>query len=274
MASHTIEGRKMMKEQKAVFDMENVLLSNLLPPKIIERVIIDKDSVLELAENIKQIGLINPITVKKKNGKFEIVAGHRRFLALKHLGIKETSVKVINEVRASGEVIKLSENLMREDLNDYEEGNMLAVLKKMIKGNDKLVAKAIGKSEAYVRQKIGILKYPVDVREALQYGRIVFSVARELVRLKNDGLRREYLKHAVNGGATPALVKTWVDDIIQAEKRDKAEDQEQVSDNPQLQVPKPVYICSVHGGNTDMNNSQLYRVCADCQKQLNIGGQG
>ena len=84
MSSHTIEGRKMMKEQKAVFDMENVLLSNLLPPKIIERVIIDKDSVMELAENIKQIGLINPITVKKKNGKFEIVAGHRRFLALKH----------------------------------------------------------------------------------------------------------------------------------------------------------------------------------------------
>jgi ParB-like chromosome segregation protein Spo0J len=169
-------------------------------------------------------------------------------------------------------VVKLSENLMREDLNDYEEGNMLAVLKKLIKGNDKLVAKAIGKSEAYVRQKIGILKYPEDVREALQYGRIVFSVARELVRIKNDGLRREYLKHAVSGGATPALVKGWVDDIIKAEKRDKEIEEEYQADKPSLQVPKPYFICSVHGGETDMNKSQLYRICADCQNELKIGG--
>lgn len=272
MASHTSEGRKMMKEQAAIFKMEDVPMSKIVPPKIVERIIIDKEAVMELAENIKQIGLINAITVKQVSGKYEIVAGHRRFLALKHLGIKTTSVKVINEIRSSGEVVKLSENLMREDLNDYEEGNMLAVLKKLIKGNDKLVAKAIGKSEAYVRQKIGILKYPEDVREALQYGRIVFSVARELVRIKNDGLRREYLKHAVSGGATPALVKGWVDDIIKAEKRDKEISDETEGDKPNLQVPKPYFICSVHGGETDMNQSQLYRICSKCQSELKIGG--
>ena len=272
MASHTTEGRKMMKSQEALFEMVDVPLSKLMPPVIVERIIIDQQSVLELAENIKQIGLINAITVKKNNGKFEIVAGHRRYLALKYLGIKKVSVKLINEIRSSGEVVKLSENLMREDLNDYEEGNMLATLKKLIKGNDKLVAKAIGKSEAYVRQKIGILKYPLEVQEALRSGSIVFSVARELIRIKNEGLRKEYLKHAVNGGATPALVKGWVDDIIQAEKKDKEISENYQGDKPNLQVPKPYFICSVHGGETDMNNSQLYRICSDCQTELKIGG--
>jgi ParB family chromosome partitioning protein len=272
MPGTTHEAKIMSKSSNAIFVTANVSMREIVEPLLVERKVIDRDAILELAGNIKQVGLINALTVKKNKGKYEIVAGHRRYLALKMLGIKKVAVKIINEVKASGEIVKLSENLMREDLNDWEEGNMLYILRKMTKGNDKSVAKSIGKSEAYVRQKIGILKYPEEVREALQMGRIVFSVARELVRIKNDGLRKEYLKHAVTGGATPALVKTWVDDITQAEKRDKikAGEAEKVSSN--LQVQKPYYICSVHEGPTDIENSQLYRICRDCIKELKIGG--
>lgn len=272
MASATTAGRELMKTGIGTFLMETIAVSSIIKPAIIEREVIDKTGIEELAENIKQAGLINPITVKKVNGKYEIVAGHRRYLAIKLLGITKLQVKVINEGKGYSEIIKLSENLLREDLNDYEEAKMLVLMKNLMKANDKVVGKAIGKSEAYVRQKTGIMKYPEMLRGALQRGVINFSVARELARLKNENLMREYLKHAINSGATPALVEAWVDDVIRAEKLEKGIGVNTSKGKAGLQVAGAVFICSVCEGKTDITKSQLFRVCVDCQTKVGLGG--
>ncbi|HEY6437020.1 MAG TPA: hypothetical protein VIY47_10540, partial [Ignavibacteriaceae bacterium] len=135
----------------------------------------------------------------------------------------------------------------------------------------KQVAKHIGKSLSYVNQKLEILKYPENVREALQDGKIVFSVARELVRLKNVNLRDEYLKHAVRGGATPALVKEWVDDILRAEKAQVKSDDDMKAEGGMQNIPLTEYFCFICGGKADVTNSGLYRGHHKCAEKLQGG---
>lgn len=251
-------------------DQESGVLNfhKLIPPAFVERNSIDKDAVQELAENIKKVGLINPIMVKQNKDKFEIVAGHRRYLALKLLGAVSVQCNIVTGTVAETEFIKLSENLMREDLNDVEEAQMLMRLKKLSKGTEASVAKIIGKSEGYVRQKLNILKYPERLYQALADQKITFSVARELIRVKNESLMHEYLRHAVEGGATPALVKMWVDDIIQTEKREQEIARGHINETSNIQPVKHFYECEICKEAASLVDSQLHRIHSECWNEI------
>ncbi len=254
-------------------EREFVSVRKIIKPEYIERFKIDKSGIEDLAENIKAVGLINPLVVKRNGEKFEIVAGHRRFLALKMLGANKISCVIVKGKDYELEMVKLSENLLREDINVMEETEMLKRLRDITKFNDKKLAKSIGKSEGYVRQRMNILKYPDMLKEALIKGEITFSVSRELVRLKNENMMKEYLKHAVNGGATPALVKNWVDDILFQDKIDKDNSNDNIEVSTGLQVPGAQFFCFICGEQTNFNESQLYRIDHECSKALKSGGQ-
>lgn len=251
-------------------DIEKGILHfrTLVPPSFVERNTIERDAIEELAENIKRVGLINPLMVKKVKDKYEIVAGHRRYLALKLLGAISVQCNIVTGTVAETEFIKLSENLMREDLNDVEEAQMLMRLKKISQGTEKSVAKQIGKSEGYVRQKLTILKYPERLFKALADKKITFSVARELMRLKNENLLFEYLKHAVEGGATPALVKSWVDDIIFQEKREGLIAKGHTVESIDVQQTKHFYECHLCKEAASLVDSGLFRIHYACEKEL------
>lgn len=272
MRSVTVEGRDLFKTGAAKFVLKAVEIQNILEPKIMARDNLDQEYIDELARNIKQVGLINPITVKKSGGKYEIVAGHMRYLALKLLGVKSTQVHIINEVNNTGEIIKLSENLIRQDLNDVEEAVMIINLQSLTKLDDDKMGLMLGKSKSYIRQKLAILKYRERLREALRKGEISFSVSRELHRIKNENLQSEYLRHSINGGATPALVKEWVDQIMyqqrEVDKEFKSEDDNETK--PAFEEVK--FQCYLCGKVTDLINSKLYRIDNNCVKELQSGG--
>jgi ParB family chromosome partitioning protein len=178
-------------------------------------------------------------------------------------------IKNLGKLQA--DTVKLSENIYREDLTDLEEAESLQHLMKVGKVDSKKLAKQIGKSLSYVNQKLEILKYPENIRVALQDQKIVFSVARELVRLKNEGLRTEYLRHAINGGATPAIAKEWVDDIIRAEKLEQGKiTAEQAAAGP-TQVQAPQYFCFACGDKASLMDSTLVRIHSKCQKTIQEG---
>jgi len=241
---------------------------DLIPPAFVERNIIDKEALDELAANIKKVGLINPIVIKKVKDKFEIVAGHRRYLALKLLGAVSVQCSVITGTNDQTEFVKLSENLQREDLNDIEEAQMLMRLKKISKGTEASVARMIGKSEGYVRQKLTILKYPERLFAALAARKITFSVARELMRLKNENMMNEYLQHAIEGGATPALVKLWVDQIVQQEKRDKLGPEKIDNSAAGSQPMKHFYECELCKAEANLVDSMLHRIHHECWSEI------
>jgi len=245
--------------------------NKIIPPEFVERKTIEKDGIEELAENIKRVGLIQPIVVKAVKDKFEIIAGHRRYKALKLLGAVSVKISLLELDKLGADTVKLSENIYREDLTDLEEAESIAHLMKIGKKNDKQIAKEISKSLSYVQQKLAILKYPDNLRQALQEKKITFSVARELIRLKNEQIRNEYLRHAITGGITPAIAKEWVDDVMRAEKAQRVDYDDKKAQQATSDVSLPQYFCFACGDKANFNDSTLVRIHTKCQTEIQKG---
>ena len=145
----------------------------------------NEESLQELAESIKEHGVIQPIIVKKSIKDYEIVAGERRFRASKIAG-KTTIPCIIREFTDEQMMeIAVLENLQREDLNSIEEALGLESLMKNLNLTQEQVAKRVGKSRSYITNMLGLLTLPTEVKELVKQGKISTSHARTLSKLED-----------------------------------------------------------------------------------------
>jgi ParB/RepB/Spo0J family partition protein len=241
--------------------IETVNLSQIKEPHFVARTKMDKDALEELTEDIRLNGLINLITLKKSGKMYEVVAGHRRFTAIKRLKWQRVDAMVIKGTDLEAELIKLSENLKRDDLTDIEEALFYKKLQELGLKTHKMIAKKAGKSESYVTQKLSILKYPDCLYQAIAEKKISFSAARELVRITDPIVLRDYVGHAVESGCTPAVAKKWADDWIKMQKYNKGE-ANAAGDNEDAVEPDRVKVpCFVCGRHFLVENTIMIRVC-------------
>lgn len=189
---------------------EKIALDLISSPEFRVREKEPMEGIEELAESIRAIDLINPIQVKKVDEHFEVIAGERRFLAHKFLGLKEIKCDVVNKTDEEHEEIKLAENISRIDLNPIEMGIALLRLENGYKITSKQIARKLGKTERWVELKISLLKLPIDLIDALRSGLIGENVARELAQVDEDLERKRLLTFAVANGATWKVVNDWV----------------------------------------------------------------
>lgn len=125
-----------------------ILPLSVIKPK--ENIRTDVTGIDELAESIRQHGLLQPLVVFKDNGGFTLIAGHRRLLALQKLDMKEAPVRIQAVDENHAQVLKLVENLQREDLSGADEIIAVAKLFIICNGNQTELAHVIGKSKTYV----------------------------------------------------------------------------------------------------------------------------
>lgn len=159
----------------------------------------DDESIDDLAKSIEKYGLLNPIVVREKNDKYEIVAGERRYRAVKKLGFKtiDAILKVYEEKDV--EVLSLVENIQREDLKVLEEANAYKKLSTEYNLTQEEIAKTIGKSRSYIANTMRLLNlYDVEKR-ALDKGQISPSQARTLLSIDDGNLRSLTLNDFING---------------------------------------------------------------------------
>ena len=161
---------------------------------------LDKDAVFELAESIKSEGLIQAITVRPVNDKYEVVAGHRRFRACMIAGlvkipcvIKELTDDQVIEIRAH-------ENLFRVDLDPIEEA--IAIGKLVGDDDSKIpdVARRMSKSVAWVEERMDILTYPDYFLPAIKSKKLSLGVAKHLAQIEDDIYRKMFFDSAVSNG--------------------------------------------------------------------------
>lgn len=169
-------------------------------------------SVEELVLSIKQVGLIEPIVVKPVNGRYEVIAGHRRTYAcrLAKLLIVPCHIRVANKEQT--EMLKIHENLYRADIKPAEEAKHFAYLIDKQKMSPVKIAQLISKSPGYVMDRLAILDYPDFLKEPLDKGQISFSVAREFARFDDLQQMRAAVYYAKRGGMTHEMAKKWVQD--------------------------------------------------------------
>src|SRR3990167_7195426 len=135
-------------------------------------------SVEDLVMSIKQVGIIEPIVVKPVNGRYEVIAGHRRLFACRIAKIVEVPCYVRRANSEQTEMLKIHENLYRLDIRPGDEAKHFDVLVKKHHMTPEKIAQLISKSPNYVYDRLAILNYPDFLLEAMTKGEIAFGVAR------------------------------------------------------------------------------------------------
>ena len=158
----------------------------------------DKDKMSELKESIKNSGLLQPITVRKiSGGKYEIIAGERRYRACKELGMENIPAIEINTGDARGYELSVLENIQREDLNPIEEAESYLMLMEVYGYTQEKLSEKLGKNRSSLSNKIRILKLPGNVKELVKKRELSYGHARTLLALSDEKQIIELAKEVI-----------------------------------------------------------------------------
>lgn len=228
----------------------------------------DEEELDDLARSIDAIGLLQQILVKTKGERYELVAGFRRTLAHKLLG-KETIQAVIKpEDYSLTEAATLVENIQRVDLPVLDEARACRNLVDSHGWGIPETAKQLGKSQAWVRGRLDLLRLPENMAEALQKGEIGIHVALELSRIPNDITRDTMLSYAVVGGCTSEQARRW---------REQAERDAEIGIGPTIQngeesalPPQEIYemTCQICVNQFDAVKVRIIKCCPHCHQAI------
>ena len=168
-----------------------ISISEIVRGKFQPRKIFDKASLEELTSSIKERGVVQPIIVRKSkeiNGKYEIIAGERRWLASQNAGLNEIPVVVIEADDIKALEFGIVENVQRSDLNPVEEATGYKRLMDEFGYDQEKVGRFIGKSRAHIANCLRLLSLPKEVIALIEAGKITQGHAKVLVGMENANL--------------------------------------------------------------------------------------
>jgi ParB family chromosome partitioning protein len=159
----------------------------------------DEKAMAELADSIREKGIIQPIIVERKeSGGFVIIAGERRYRAAKMIGLEEVPVIIKNYGQDERLEIALIENIQRSDLNPIEEAEAYQKLIEMHNYTQEQVAKKVGKQRTTIANALRILKLPDEIKKQLSEGIITPGHARAILSLEDSIDQKELTQSIIN----------------------------------------------------------------------------
>ena len=176
----------------------------------------EDEALRELSDSIRSYGILNPLTVRLRNGKYELVAGERRLRAAKLAGLRELPCILLDVNMEDAGLIALVENLQRKDLDFLEEAQGLSRLIRMFGLSQEEAARRIGKSQSAVANKLRLLKLPQDVLDSLRDNGLSERHGRALLRLPDADSQRAALDHIVENALTVAAADAYIDALLAA----------------------------------------------------------
>ncbi len=212
-----------------------VRLSDIEPKQEQPRKRFNEDSIVELADSIRQVGVIQPLILQKVEDHYEIIAGERRYRAARLAGLKEVPSVIRDLSEQQVLEIALIENIQREDLNPMEEAQAYQRLIKEFKLKQDEVAEKVGKSRAAVANSLRLLKLSKKVQEMLVEEMISSGHARALLAV--DNAEQQYIL-AVRIFDEKLSVRE-VEKIIRSVQKQKEE--EQVVEEKQILSNEVIY---------------------------------
>ena len=197
---------------------------DICPNPVQPRKLFDDESLEELSRSIKDYGILNPLSVRIRGSRYELVAGERRLRAAKLAGLKEVPCILLDVNMEDASLIALVENLQRRDLDFIEEANGINQLIRMFGMSQEEAARRIGKSQSAVANKLRLLKLPQDVLEGLRENGLSERHGRALLRLPEPEQQRESLMYIVDNSLTVAATDAYIDALLsQPEEEQRVE---------------------------------------------------
>lgn len=187
-----------LQEKNENEEIKNVPVDQIVPSPFQPRSIFDVERLEELCQTIKTHGVIQPIVLRIRDGKFEIIAGERRWRAVKKLGLLTIPgiIKQYNDTQAAS--IALIENLQREGLTSIEEASAYQKLLELHQLTQESLAQRLGRNQSTIANKIRLLQLSEPVKSALLTRSITERHARALLAIDSEELQIKILEDVIS----------------------------------------------------------------------------
>lgn len=249
-----------------------IKLDEIHDPHFQPRQVLESEGIEALAASIEEIGLINPIVVRKLEEGYELIAGTRRCHAFMMLGRDTIPAKIIEQDTREAAMLQFSENFHRQDLNPVQNARMLKFMLDELGYSTAELAKFCNKGKEWVSRQLGLLDMDEEVQQAVEEGRISASVATELKVIPDDKLRSDYIHYAIEGGCTEKAARGWAN---QAKAVVAARDarQREAKDTPHEEGEEPLVppgprVCTLCGAPEDKVMLEEWAICWHCGQKL------
>ena len=238
MISDTAKPRSADKAQEKPLHQETnpkdkvfmVKLSQVEPNRKQPRKQFDEDALLELAESIKQFGVLQPLLVQKKDDYYEIIAGERRWRASKLAGVKEIPVIVKNFSEQEAVEISLIENIQRENLNPIEEAAAYKRLMEEFHLKQDTIAERVAKSRTAVTNSMRLLKLDERVQQMLIDEMLTTGHARALLSIENKELQYSTAVKVFDEKLSVRETEKLVKEVLNPAKKEKPQEKDRAQD--------------------------------------------
>jgi ParB family chromosome partitioning protein len=188
-------------------------IEEIFPNRSQPRKHFDESKLQELAESIKEKGILEPLIVRRTDQGYELIVGERRWRAAQKAGLKEVPVVVKEAERREVLEISLIENLQREDLNPIEAAEAFKYLTEEFHISQEDLSKRIGKDRTTIANTLRLLKLPVEIRNQLLQNRITSGHARAILSLESKEKQKELcaliIKKGLSVREAEVLAKRW-----------------------------------------------------------------
>lgn len=188
---------------------------DICPNPVQPRKRFDEEGLEELSRSIKDYGILNPLSVRLRGSRYELVAGERRLRAARLAGLREVPCILLDVNMEDASLIALVENLQRRDLDFIEEANGINQLIRMFGMSQEEAARRIGKSQSAVANKLRLLRLPPDVLEGLRKNGLTERHGRALLRLPDGDSQRTALLYIIDNSLTVAATDAYIDALLE-----------------------------------------------------------
>ncbi len=179
----------------------------------------DEEKLSELCESIKLHGIIQPLILTEKNGRYTIVAGERRYRAARMAGLKKVPAAVRSFEEEKLLELSLIENIQREDLNPVEEARAVLALMQEHGYTQETVSERIGRSRSAVANTLRLLSLPAGILELVKDGRLSAGHARTLIPLKDESRINKAAELIMQNGLSVRAAEDMVKKLLAPQEK-------------------------------------------------------
>ena len=199
-----------METGRVVFLPPRAIRSNPAQPRKVFR----EEALAELADSIRQHGVLQPLSVRRVGNSYELIAGERRLRAARMAGLSEIPCIVMNMTDQESGMAAMVENLQRQDLDFIEEARGIAMLMENWAMSQEQTARLLGKSQSAVANKLRILRHSAPVLAALRDGGLTERHARALLKLGSEPEKMMAITNIIREGMSVARTERYVDQLL------------------------------------------------------------
>lgn len=202
-----LEGASAFKREVSSIPISKIKTNPYQPRKFFS-----ENAIKELARSIREVGLLQPITLRSTASGYELVAGERRLRACKMLGMKEISAIVVPNMReCEAALLAMIENLQREDLHFLEEAEGYQSLMRQHGLTQEELGRRLSKSQSCITNKVRLLRLPRSIKEKIISYQLTERHARALMRLPDESLQNKIADRAGREGLSVMATENLVE---------------------------------------------------------------